>query len=379
MPRVRQLRNPSTGKAWSTECDGEVVQIVSGAPGRERRTSKAMASPEAALAYACKQEWTRLKKGFVLASTAAAPGQPLMHRYLGRGYTGAMIAEDVAGQLLCNQLETADATATRSRLLLVAADGSVRQSVIVPGLPWRARHIAQLGRLLVDADHQIFSCTVPLGHVEALTAPNSHPVSFLSCAGTRAAWYAEPDIMIADLADGTDLFRQAVPAELYGGHSPQMEGALSPDGAVLAYCSRAGEVIVRDVADGRVRHTWTDDFAMVSKLMFTPDGHRLIAREQYGRWRWYCLDLIDGTRYSDWLAPSGSDRADLAIEPGGSRAALARYNEVQVLDLATLRCLLRFPIEHAVRQSTLTWVGNRLGVVTDYGCASLYAVGPPGE
>ena len=377
MPRIRQLHNLSTGKAWSTRCDGDVVEIVSGAPGRERRTSKAMASPEAALAHARKQEWAQLKKGFVLASPAAAAGQPLMHRYLGGGYTGAMIAEDLAGQLLCSRFESTDATGSRSRLLLVAADGSVPQSVIVPGLPWQAQHVPQLGRLLVNIDHQIFSGTVPLGHLEALTAPNSQPVSFLSCVGTRAAWYAEPDIVITDLAGETDLFRQAVPAQLHGGHSPQMEGALSPDGTVLAYCSRAGEVIVRDVADGRVRHTWTGDFAMVSKLMFTPDGRRLIAREQYGRWRWHCLDLTDGTRHADWLAPSGSDRADLAIDPEGSRAALARHDEVRVLDLATLRCLLRFPVEHAVRHCALTWVGDQLGVLTDTSCASLYAVESP--
>jgi hypothetical protein len=54
---------------------------------------------------------------------------------------------------------------------------------------------------------------------------------------------------------------------------------------------------------------------MVSKLMFTPDGRLLIAREQYGHWRWHCLDLTDGTRHADWLAPSGSDRSDLAIDP----------------------------------------------------------------
>jgi hypothetical protein len=56
MPRTRQLHDPSTGKTWNTRCDGAVVEIVSGGQGRERRTTKAMDSPEAALAYARKQE-----------------------------------------------------------------------------------------------------------------------------------------------------------------------------------------------------------------------------------------------------------------------------------------------------------------------------------
>jgi hypothetical protein len=125
---------------------------------------------------------------------------------------------------------------------------------------------------------------------------------------------------------------------------------LSPDGTVLAYCSRAGEVTIRGVADGRVRHTWTGDFAMVSKLAFTPDGRRLIACEQYGRWRRHCFDLADGAHHADWLAPWDSIHSDLAIDPKGRRMAIAHRVEVRVLDLATMQCLLCFPVEHAVRR-----------------------------
>jgi hypothetical protein len=381
MSRVRQLRDPATGRGWSTRCDGDTVEIASGPPGRERRTAKALASPEAAVAYARKQEWARLKQGFVLASPAAAAGEPLMHRYLGGGYTGAMIAENLAGQLLCNRYDnqSGDAGGAGSHLLLVAEDGSVPQGAILPGgrLPWQARYIPGLRRLLVLLDHQVFSGTVPLGGLEALTAPNSRPASFLDCAGTRAAWYAEPDIVVTDLADGTELFKKAVPAQLHGGHSLQMEGALSPDGTLLAYCSRAGEVTICDVADGQARHTWTGDFAMVTKLAFTPDGRRLIAREQYGRWRWHCLDLTDGTWHADWLGPWDSARSDLAISPDGTRIAVTRGTQAHVLDPATMQCLLRFPVEHAVRRCALAWIGDKIGVLTDATCASLYQVDTP--
>jgi hypothetical protein len=95
MSRVRQLHDPATGRAWSTQCDGDTVEIVSGSPGRARRAAKAMADREAAVAYARKQEWARLKQGFVLAGPAAAAGEPLMHRHLGGGFTGAMVAEDL--------------------------------------------------------------------------------------------------------------------------------------------------------------------------------------------------------------------------------------------------------------------------------------------
>lgn len=77
---------------------------------------------------------------------------------------------------------------------------------------------------------------------------------------------------------------------------------------------------------------------MVSKLVSTPDSHRLIAQEEYGHWRWHCFDLADGTHHVDWLAPWESDRGDLAIDPAGGRVALARRGEVRVLDLVVVGC-----------------------------------------
>jgi hypothetical protein len=198
-------------------------------------------------------------------------------------------------------------------------------------------------------------------------------VSFLSRAGTRAAWYAEPYVVVTDLADGTELFREEVPAGTYHGHAPVMKGALSCDGSLLAYCSQPGEIVVREVADGRVRHTWSGDFALAAQLFFLPDGRRLVVQEAYGKWRWHCLDLVDG-HGTEWPVPCGADRADLAVDARGGRLALARRDEMLVLNLATLDCLLRFPVEHVARRSAVTWVGSRIGVLTDTGCASLYAV-----
>ncbi|MFI1032608.1 WD40 repeat domain-containing protein [Streptomyces sp. NPDC020951] len=370
MPRTRHLNDPATGRTWTSHCADGVVETLAGSPGRERRTRKEGAGPE----YALKQEWARLRKGFVLTDPMAAPGEPVMHRYLGPAYTGAMVAEAVEGRLLCNRFDDTD---KRERLLLVDEDGGLADSVSMPAgrLAWQARHVPELKRLLVRGDHQVFAGPVPFGEFEALTAHNRHPVSFLGGAGTRAVWYAEPDVVVTELADGSELFRETVPAATHGGHSLQMEGALSPDGTLLAYCARPGEVIVREVADGRVRHTWSGGFAMVAKLLFTPDGTRLIAQDRYGTWRWHCLDLTDGTHPTGWPLPFDSARGDLAIDAGGDRLAVSHRDEVQVLDLAELRLLLRFPIEHSVRRSALTWVGDgRLGVLTDAGMASLYAV-----
>lgn len=376
MPRVRQFRDAASGRGWSTRCDGSAVETVSGMPGgRERRIVKTLANTEEARGYALKKEWERLRAGFVLSSPSAKAGEPLLHRYLDNAYTGAIVIEKLDDDLLCSRFESTSPDGTYSNLSRVTAHGAITDSVLVPGLAWQARYIPELRRIIVLADHQIYGGTVPFGGLEPLTARNPHPASFLSCAGTRAAWYAEPDIVVTDLRSGAELFRETVPAELYGGHSLQMEGALSRDGALLASCSHPGKIVARAVADGQVHHAWTADFGMVSRLMFTPDGRSLIAREQYGNWRWHRFDLADGSHDADWLAPWDSRRSDLAIDREGRRAALMHGTEIVVFDLATLQRLVRFPVDHAVRQCALTWAEDLIAVLTDAGVVSLYASG----
>ena len=43
-------------------------------------------------------------------------------------------------------------------------------------------------------------------------------------------------------------------------------------------------------------------------------------------------------------------------------------------ELATMRGLLRFNAEHTVKRSTVAFAGKYLGVLTDLGCISLYAL-----
>jgi hypothetical protein len=370
--RIRALHDPDAGKVWSSHCDGAVVRVGSGVPGRERHSDKPQPDAGKAIAYAMKEEWARLKKGFVLTDPAAPPGEPRMHRFLGRGgYTGALVAAGVDGRLLCNRYDDAE---QRDRLLLVDPAARITDSGHVPdGLAWKAQYLPGTRRLLVLVDHRVLSGSVPLGGFEPLTDEPAHPNSFLSTAGTYAAWYAGGHVVVNDLVTGEDVFRQAASPELYGGHSRQMEGALSADGTTLAYSVRAGEVVLIDLPDGRVRDRWTGDFGMTAKLVFGPDGRHLIAGERYGAWRWRCYDLDRSAERADWPLLD-SARSDLAVEPAGARFAVTRGDQVQVFDLGTLHCVRQFRLDHVVRTCAIAWLDDGIGVVTDYGCASMYAL-----
>lgn len=371
--RSRHLIEPKTGKIWRTECQAGSLAMVSGAADRERATSTSYVDSPAAEAQAEKEEWRRLKKGFVLSNPAAAAGEPRMLCCLHGRYTGALVAEDVAGRLLCNRagdLPGSDA------LCLIDEDARLADTIDLPPsqLAWKALHVPELQRLLVRADHRVLAWSWESRRFDSLTTGGGVPASFLSRAGTVAAWYAEPDVVVTDLRSGAELMRRGVASETYGGHTPQMEGALAPDGRVLACCAKTGQILLFDVLQAGPPVTMDVETQMIEKMAFTPDGRQLIALERYGQWRLWCFDLDTRRPQVDWPQLDGMERGDFAIEPRGTRIAIARGPQVEILGLSTMSRSLSFRADHVVKRCALAWVGRYLGLRTDAGAASLYAV-----
>jgi hypothetical protein len=164
------------------------------------------------------------------------------------------------------------------------------------------------------------------------------------------------------------------------GGSMQMEEALSAAGAVLACCSRENEVDLFDVASGQLRASWRTGFILIKKLAFSADGRSLVARGTAGHWTLSCFDLTADKPGADWPAPGAPWHDDLkcydfALGPGGGRMALSYRDRVDVIELISVKRALRFTIEHVVKLGTISCFGpDAIGVHTDYGCASLYAV-----
>jgi hypothetical protein len=381
MTRTRVLQDPA-GKTWATRCDGPTVTVRAGVPGKEKESEKSHADAGAAIAHAQKEEWSRLKKGFVLATPEARAGEPRMHRYLGKGYTGAMPIADFNGRLLCSRNLASDVhpqAAGRDQLVVIDAQAQETDAFEAPEntMIWNAQPAPALDRLLMRADHGVRAWSPATRSFETVAADNRSPASFLSVAGTRAAWFAQPELVVRDLslpAGGNDLLRHEAQPQLHGGHTPQMEGALSPQG-VLAFCVQAGEVQFLDVAGGTARPSWKGDFEMIVKLCFTPDGRWLLAKEQYGRWGLHCFDMETAAPRADWPALGDLANSDFALDPSGERLAVAHRGHIEVFEFATMKSLLRFAVDHVIKRCTIAWIGNdAIGVRTDYGCASLYAV-----
>jgi hypothetical protein len=370
--RTRSLIDPKTNKTWSTRCEESVVFVSSGAEGKEKITEKPQADANVAIAWAEKEEWSRLKKGFVLNNPLAKPGEPRMHYYRGRGYTGALPVLGVDGKIFCSIY---DDTESRDKVFLLNENAEL---TALPELPknrliWKGFYQAGLKKILLLADHQILSLTIGDNNFLALTKPNQKPVSCLHMSGTRAVWYEEPELVVADISNNQTLLRLPMQYQMYSGHSPQMAATLSPDGNTLACCVNSGEILLIDIATGKIFDKLIGKFEMIVKMAFTSDSRYLIASEQYGEWKLLCFDINTLFIRADWLNIKNIGTTEFAISENGSLIAIAQRSKVEIYDLTSLKKELSFRVEHQVKRFTMEWIGNWLGVQTDYGCASLYA------
>jgi hypothetical protein len=369
MTRTRRLIDPTTGKTWSTRCDGEVVVVSNGLPGKEKHADKPQADADSARIWAEKEEWARLKKGMVLVTPDAAPGNPRMHAYLGGAYTGSLAVADVCGRLLCSR------SGEREHLVYVDADGRVGHPIDLPPnrLAWEIVNMPALGKVLVLADDQVLGLSHAADTFEELTGSKQRPGHFLDAAGTRMAWYDAPDLVVTDVATGTEVFRRNAEAHVYQG-SVQMAGALSPDGGTVACCAKEGEVLIVDIASGASR-AWEGTFTQIGKLRFSADGRWLLAQGRYAGWRVHCFDVAADTPRADWPDLGDLGHGDMAIDPTGTRLAISRRSTLEVYDLATMAHRLTCRLEHVVRRAEIAWVGSdSVAARTDYACISLYAV-----
>lgn len=367
--RERQLHDPATGKTWASRLKGTEVEVRSGAPGKEKLAVKTLADAKAARDYALKEEWSRLKKGWLLVAPDAAPGEPRLHRYLGRNYTGAMVAVELDGRLVCNRYGEDE-----DYLNVIGLDGALERRVTVPkkGMVWDA--VRQGDDLLLRVDHGVWRYAATGDVFTPLAKDDPKAESTLAVAGNRAVWHARPDLVVADLNRGETVARWPVKPELYGGHTPQLCAAISPDGGMVACCSHSGRIDLYPVAGKAPPRVIADDFKMIDRMAFGPEGALLFVLEQYGAGRLRVFDVATGQERGDWRKLVPGQRKDFALDLASGRLAVTERGRIEVFDLAGMRRVRAFDVEHVVKRCALGFVDGGLGVQTDYGCASLYAL-----
>ena len=375
MTRVRLLQDRSTGKVWGTRCDGETVEVTSGSPEKLKSQLKDFPNPDEALKWAIKQEWSRLKKGFVLVSPFADAGQPSMHRYIGGGYTGALMIAGCNGKLVTNQHQDEDTQGAATDVLLLiseSADVIQRWRPIKTDLAWSAASTAN-DQFLVQFDSGINLWSADSTPPRRISETTIMPSPFLTVSNGHASWHSGEQITVMRLADGESILQFARKPTLVGGHSPQMMCSLSPDAATLACCANPGEIEYIDVARAKTMRRHQGDFEMITKMAWSADGRWLLALEQYGKWRLVCLDTATGESRPGWPDFADMTRADFALDGNSNRLAILHRGYIALYAFADMKEIRRFPVDHVVRTANIAWTGqNAISVRTDYGCLSTY-------
>jgi hypothetical protein len=376
-PQAHQLRHPQTDQSTTlTQADNH-VSTETARGGKTRRTEKHFATAAEAATYAERQEWALLKKGFLLHHAAAAPGEPLLHRFMGGGYTGSLaFADTPQGFYVYQNGWFRSATDQQDFLLRLDAAGHLLDTLPLPAvLAWDAHYQPAWQALVLDLDHTVYEYHLPTGRFRPLSEPGRSPASFVAVAAGRTAFVANGELVVLD-SDRQALFRQSLATQLVKG-SLVFAAALGRNGQVLAVHTSPGEVQLRSALDGALQHTLTGDFGLVRQLEFMADDQRLLLLEQHGTSRLRCFDLVRHTEI-DFTLTGGEDRPtwvqSCCLNADQSRLAVLRGTWVELFDPATRRLLHRFQLRHCVKTARLRFVGDTLAARTDYGCFSLYQV-----
>jgi hypothetical protein len=374
-PEIHRLHHPQTGQRCTLTVTPDQASIDTETNGKTRRTEKRFATAAEADHYAEQQEWTRLKKGFVLHHNAAAPGEPRLHYLVGGGYTGSLaLVGTPLGIYVYQHGWFNSATDQQDFLLHLDAAGHLQQTLALPTvLAWDAQYQPTWRALVLDLDHTIFAYHLDAGRFELLSAPGRSPASFVAVAAGCTAFAANDEVVVLDPERRVRL-RLPFTTQLLKGSLP-FAAALARSGNSLALHTKPGEIQLRNAHDGKLQRTLTGSFGLVRQIEFMNNDQFLLVLELHNNGQLHCFEVAQGTEIDLDLAGSENHPGwvqGYCFDAEQSRLVLLRGTWVEVYEVADWRLLQRFRLRHCVKTARLRFVGEDLGVRTDYGCFSLY-------
>lgn len=362
---TRTLRHPD-GRQWTASLDGVTVTTKSGSRKHPDDMESGRAFED--------ELYARLAEGFLLDNVAASAGEPRMLRHLGTdAWTGVMAIATDGTRLIANSFLK---QISRDRILVIEQDGRISNTIPLPAPEKVAFEIEPLdaNTMLVDIDHATWRLDAIAERFERVSPGMKLPASFIATSPGAVAWYEHPAIVVKDRTLAKTILRHAVQVQMYGGHTPILCATLSADGTRVAYCTSGRQIVVLELPSGRELARYQGEFEMLEALAYTTDGRHLVALSSYGAWRVYSFDVAAPAKPRVFpKAGSIEITRHFALSPDGKRVAVATYRRIDVFSLETGSKLLTFRADLVDKQCRLVFVGRWLGVLTDLGCAGLYA------
>ncbi len=374
---THHLTDSESGKVFNISLSGNKVITESGKPGKSKETEKEFANEKEAAIFFEKKEWEMLKKGFVFNNPQAVPGEPMLHYFMGSGYTGCLSIVNIGDCFAVYEL-TGDKNSYKFDCLrFIDTNGKLIKRIELPKVfPWAMLWHKEKNLLFIDLDHFIYSYNIENNTFTKLTETFVQPGSFISITENRIAYGADPNIYVLDLNSNKILFEQKVQSELYSGHSTQFQGGISKNGKKLAGCTHSGVINIHDIDSGNTE-ILNGNFQMVEAIEFIDNDSVLMLKEKYGSWglRYFNIETKEEIIFPGLKIP-GYDTLvhHFAINSDATKLVAVQHKKAYLFDLTTKQLLHSFNLSHTVKSAKPAFGKGCIGFRTDYGCFSVYKI-----
>lgn len=369
------LFDAQAAKTTQLILEGSTLITRTEADGKSKSTNKSFADSSEATQQFVKKEWELLKKGAVMRTTDAKAGDPLMHVFIGAGYTGCLsFVATPYGIYVYQPGGSGREMGIQDNLLRITRDGTVDLVITLPGLlPWDICYDPQLNQLLIDLDHYIYQYDIAKDSFTRLTKELKLPASFVAVGANTQAYATHPFYYVNH---NNQLRQMELDAEIVKGSIP-LAASLSPDGEVLALHNREGNVQLIDTKSISVFATLQGDFGKAEQIIWTKDSTQLIVHDRYSSSTpLHFFDRVTGneTRYEELAFPSASqDVTDCCLNADNTLLVCLKRSTAFVFDFAAKKFLYSFVVYHCVKTAQIKFIDDRtLAARTDYGCFSIY-------
>ncbi|MDR1451691.1 MAG: hypothetical protein LBI57_05100 [Helicobacteraceae bacterium] len=351
------------------------ITVESGKNGKLKSLEKVFPNKEDAEKYFEKKEWELLKKGFVLQNADAPIGKPILHYFVGNYYTGALSFEQTPKGIYIYKANGADAET--DDLILIDIEGKLIDIINLPGkLAWDIQYNKSENELLFDLDHYIYKYNIIENKFNQCTKKDlKNMTSFISVSNNKIAFSTNPIIVVTDIS-GKKIFDFNYDANSIKGSIPFCS-VLSKDGSLLAFHNKISEIAIHNANDGKIINKINGNFEMAEQMEFTEKDKILAVREQYGAWKMYYYNIETGKEieYKKLEIPEYTKEVNnFCFNKSQTKLVLTQRNNIYVYDFIKKELLHSFKIMHSVKTIYPKFVGEQLGIRTDYGCFSIYNV-----
>lgn len=367
-----------SGKTCEVTLTGlHISTATTGKNGKLTVRGKDFATEEEASKQFEKKGWELLKKEFVfLNEEDKTPGTPKLHCLTSVGYTGALsFAGTPQGIYVYKHGWFNTAKDQADFVVNISHRGELLETIQLPKvLAWEVEYDAQTNALWMDLDHFIYKYDLNTRTFSARTSTLNKPASFLSLSDKYIAYGTHPLLRVENHDDNIVYENQFNVSTVKG--SIPFCATLSQKGDILAFHNKQGEVKLLDPLTGDCRSIISHkNFGQIRQMQFLENDSLLMIRGVYESWKTHYFDVATGEirLFPELDIPEYSTHVnDFCISADGSLLVQLQWGWAYVYNLKEKKYLYNFPLEHCIKNAHIKFVGNMLGVRTDYGCFSLY-------